>query len=116
MATTKMDPIQIQRASFDEAQSAVRVAMAPTEMAVELSHEDGDSVYSYKEMKVIECKAGQVIDTSLVQTICSTSIVAIKAVVLGEELNMGSLAILTPKEICVPAIKVMQACKLILRG
>lgn len=117
MSITKMDPAQIQRASFDEEQMAVRVLMSPTEIAIELNHEDGDSVYSHKKMQVIECVPGQIIDTSLIQTICSTTVITFKAIVLGEEVGLPiNLQALTPKEICLPAIKVTQSCKLILRG
>ncbi|NDE09884.1 MAG: hypothetical protein EBZ95_04870 [Chitinophagia bacterium] len=113
---TKMDPIQIQRASFDEDAQAVRVAMAPTQMSVQLTHEDGDSVYSHKKMQVIECVAGQIVDTSLVETICCTSGISISTIVLGEEISMGTLLPMALKQICVPTIKVSTACKLILRG
>ena len=69
---TKLDPIQIQRASFDEDASAVRVSLAPTQIAVQLDHADGDSVYSHKKMQIIDYKAGQLLDTSLAEVICCT--------------------------------------------
>lgn len=116
MALTKMDPIQIQRASFDEEKMANRVVMAPTEMSIELNHEDGDSVYSHQKMQVIQCKAGQVVDTSHVDTICCTTSVALSAVILNKEMPFATLSRLTPLAICVPAVKVATDCVLILRG
>lgn len=113
---TKMDPVQIQRAAFDEQQSAHRVVFPQVEMGIELNHEDGDSVYSHKKMQVLDCKAGDIIDTSLVETICVTALIELKAIILNEEFSMGTLMPMVSKNICVPAIKVSADCKVILRG
>lgn len=47
MIDFKLDSLQIQRNVYDANSKATRVVMVPTEMAIELSHEDGDSVTSH---------------------------------------------------------------------
>ncbi len=46
MSRTKIDPIHIQQLVFDEDTESYKMKMVGTEMSVELSHSDGDSVYA----------------------------------------------------------------------
>lgn len=116
MSISKLDPVQMQRTSFNEEKSAYRVDMVDNEFQIELDHNDGDSVYSHKKMQVIQYKAGQIIDTKIVETICCTEDVSITAVILTKEFPLGDLLKMTTLSICVPSIKINKDCTIILRG
>lgn len=47
MSRSKLDPTHIAQLTFDENEEAVKTKMVGTEMSIELSHADGDSVTSH---------------------------------------------------------------------
>jgi hypothetical protein len=113
---SKLDPYQIQRITFDEESSAVKVKMIPIEMSMELSADDGDSILSLKQMQVIEALAGQVIDTSKASrmNVVSASPVACSMVINSQEISLGNLSGI--HDVCSPAIKVAVACIVVLQS
>jgi hypothetical protein len=114
---SKADPIQIARMTFDEEAEATRVVMVPTEMSMELSAEDGDSILAHPVMQVLEVEAGQIVDTSKARRVMSVvDEVVITAVILSTEVPMYMLNSMLPSEICVPAIKCSKATTLILQS
>lgn len=116
MGRSKADPNQIVQITFDEELEAVRVHVLPTEMQMELSAEDGDSIQTQKQMQVIVASAGQVIDSSKASRMC-LSAESVVSMVVGElEVSLGTLTPGQVKEICSPAIKIATACTVILQS
>lgn len=112
---SKADPIQITQRTFEEDLDAIRVVMLPTEMEMNLSTESGDSIHAISKMQVIQCEAGDVIQTSEARRICCFPESELKAVLGEVEHSLGVMASL-PQEICVPAIKVMSACTVVIQS
>lgn len=122
MSRSKMDVNHIQQITFDEDAEAVRVLMLPTDMSIELSAEDGDSVQTQKQMQVLEVLANQIIDTSKASKICilsedlSVESVSAIALVLNKEIHLMELVPGHIEAICVPAIKLSVNCIVILQS
>jgi hypothetical protein len=112
---SKADPIQIARATFDEAAEAQRVIMVQAEMAIEISADDGDSVITQSAMEVHVLEAGATVDTSKMKRM-SCYPAAIVKVVIGEvEHNLATVGS-TPVEVCAPMVKVMTACTVVVQS
>lgn len=56
MSRSKVDPIHIQQLVFDDETESYKMRMVGTEMSVELSHMDGDSVYSMTPSMTVSTK------------------------------------------------------------
>lgn len=116
MKRTKLDPNHIAQSVFDEESQANRVQVVNTEIAIELRAEDGDSVLTQSQMQVIQCKAGDVVDTSKATKICVTAQTHLSLVVLGNDIPLGQPPIGAVLMICSPAVKVSNDCIVILQS
>lgn len=60
----QLDPVHIQRRSFDSEKDAMRVSMLPMEMSMELNADDGDSVLAKRQMEVVQLNNNDTVDCS----------------------------------------------------
>lgn len=105
MAITKLDPVQIQRMAFDEEVNANRAKLVDTEIAVELSAEDGDSVYAIPVSLTLSEGIHSVVG---MKTLCKYGATNISVSPSDEGDNFYVLAIteLEPKSICARRVKI----------
>lgn len=111
---SKLDPTQIIRAQHDDESAAQRTKLVDTEMEINVSAEDGDSVYAHKKMTIFKAEAGDVIDTSMATRMQCFPDVEYKVLIDGEEIASATSAGVV--QLCVPEIKVEQSCVVILQG
>lgn len=62
--SSKKDPNQIVRCEHDDESNSKRVMVVNTEMGMELSHTDGDSIYSIPSLTSVSINSGDVINIS----------------------------------------------------
>lgn len=115
MARSKMDPSQITQTAYDEAAEAHRVLMVPTEMSMELSADDGDSVHAIPKMQVIQVQAGQVVDSSQAKVVTCVPEAQLTAVIGEVEVELPVVGMI-PMPICTPGLKANISCTLILQS
>lgn len=108
-----LDTNQIQKACYDPVLEAMKVSLLPTELAIELSADDGDSVISRKEMLVQSVLSDEVIDISKFSRISVLSedlnLTIDLKVVLNEniEIAIGSIQLAAIRDVCYPKIKLI---------
>lgn len=104
--------------AYDEDSQAFNMQLKNLEISMELNADDGDSVSTQSKMTELKVEAGDIIDTSKATKICALGASpAIKAVMSDDtEINMTSLAAGTVTAICVPKLKIMSACYIILQS
>jgi hypothetical protein len=103
-----LDPVHIEQAEHDHEAEAKRVMIVSTEMAIELSADDGDSVISKHESKIVSGE--EPADCRGMKTVCLFGIcdsVMISPADSGENWHLLSLTALVPKEICARRIKMV---------
>ena len=102
---SKADPIQIARRVFDEESDSNRVKLVETEMAIELSAEDGDSVLAVHTSLVLQEGIHSVAG---MKTLClyGSATLSVSPHDEGEEFYSISPAETEPKTICARRLKI----------
>ncbi len=62
--SSKKDPNQITRCEHDDESNSKRVMVVNTEMGMELSHSDGDSIFSIPSVQSVSMASGDVVSIS----------------------------------------------------
>lgn len=118
MAKSKMDPVHMLQESYDEGTQSFNMQLKNLEIAIELDADDGDSVQIQTKMQELKVMAGEIIDTSKASKICALGLsTPIKAVMSdGNEIDMDPLVNGKVTSICVPKLKIMDDCYIILQS
>lgn len=116
MPRSKLDPSQIQQHVYDETNEALKVSLTPIEMAIELDANDGDSVLVIPKMQVIDADADQIIDTSMAKRMSVSADCTLSLIIEDIEILAGTISAGEVREICIPQIKLSQACKVVLQS
>jgi hypothetical protein len=118
MAKSKMDPVHMLQESYDEATQSFNMQLKNLEMAIELSAADGDSVLTQPQMLELKVTAGDIIDTSKYTKICALGASTLVSAVMSDsvEIELPALPQGAVVAICVPKIKVMSDCYIILQS
>lgn len=116
MAGSKLDPVKIAQLVFDEATNSYKTNIVDTEIAIELSADDGDSVIPQKLTQAVVVTANEVIDTSKVSRICLTVTSEILMVVGVTEVSLGSKTAGAVVDICTPELKIVVAQTVVLQS
>lgn len=77
---TRLDFIQIIRKVYDSVTDSLKVSIQNLEMAIELSHTDGDSVYSYSAQTAATATSGVAIAASSYKKIAVYSVTPVSLV------------------------------------
>jgi len=105
-SVSHLDATQVFKRTFDETHDAVRVMQAlNTEMAIELSAEDGDSVQSVARTVSITPASGEV-DCSALRRICMYGSGVVEVSPDGTSFVTLSLVALQVRDICALKIRV----------
>ena len=119
MARSKnLDPVHMIQHSYDEDSESFKMKLTDTEIAMELSADDGDSVFIFKQMLVLDVKAGELIDSSKYSKICiyedeiTLSLLKSDDILLHKQLMIKGVII----DILAPKISVDRDCTIVLRG
>lgn len=104
--------------SYDEDAQAFNMQLKNLEISMELNADDGDSVSTQSKMTELKVTAGDIIDTSKATKICALGASpAIKAIMSDDtEISMPSLSAGAVTAICVPKLKIMSDCYIILQS
>lgn len=118
MAKSKMDPVHMLQESYDEGTQAFNMQLKNLEIAIELNAEDGDSVLTQPRMLELKVEAGDVIECSKFTKICALGGSPIIKAIMSDniEIDLFSLPEKTIVPICLPKIKIMSACYIILQS
>lgn len=118
MAKSKMDPVHMLQEAYDESTQAFSMQLKNLEMAIELSADDGDSVLTQTKMVELKVTAGDIIDTSKYSKVCALGASTLIKAVMSDsvEIELPALAQGIVVAICVPKIKVMSDCYIILQS
>lgn len=118
MSRSKLDATQIAQTTYDAINEAVKVAIQPTVIAVELDADGGDSVIPQRRQTIVTVTTVTTIDTSKVSRICilNTGVATVKAAVYSATDYPLVIAENVVVEICVPSLKITGACIVVLQS
>lgn len=102
---SKLDTIQIQRKVFDEEDESNRVKIINTEMEINVSAEDGDSVYS---VPLSLSLSEGIHPVPGMKTICKYGecVISVSPSDDGEDFHVLTVVELEPKAICARRLKI----------
>lgn len=110
MSMSKLDSNQINKLTYDSVNNANRMTMVSTDIAIELSAADGDSVIAKSQSTALLIINDQVVDLSMVNSIMFVSqdvvTVGVFLVIDGDEIEVyNSIPTNTLTEICLTTAK-----------
>jgi hypothetical protein len=119
MARSKnLDPVHMLQHSYDEDVEAFKVKLADTEMAMELSADDGDSVLTFKPMLVIDAKMDELLDSAKYSKICIYEDEVILSLLKEDGMLLHKLTMIKGQviDILSPKFSVNKDCTIVLKG
>lgn len=104
--------------AYNEDSQSFSMHLKDLQIAIELDANDGDSVQIQPQMHELKVLSGDIIDTSKASKICVLGASpTIKAVMSDNvEIAMGTLTEKVVTSICVPKLKIMADCYIILQS
>lgn len=118
MSRSKVDPVHMMQFAFDDASESFKTKLTDTEIAMELSAEDGDSVISKREFLVVSLdENSQPLNVSMYSQICAYDDVQL-TILLEDASVLGQFTLIpcNVTSLLAPYIKVNKPCILVLRG
>lgn len=117
MSRKNLDPIHMLQHSYDEDVEAFKMKLADTEIAMELSADDGDSIISFKPMLVLDVISNVLQDSSKYSKLCVyDEVELILKNVDGTELHRMDLVKGQIIDILSPNFSVNKNCIIVLKG
>jgi hypothetical protein len=119
MSRSKVDPVHMMQFAFDDASESFKTKLTDTEIAMELSAEDGDSVISKREFLVVSLDENSApLNVSMYSQVCCYGDATTMIIQLEDNSILAEIVLVpnTVTQILAPYIKVNKPCKLVLRG
>lgn len=118
MSRSKVDPVHMMQFAFDDASESFKTKLTDTEISMELSAEDGDSVIAKREFLVVSIDENSPpLNVSMYSQVCAYDNIQV-TIMLENNSVLGQFSLIPSNvtDILAPYIKVDKPCTLVLRG